>query len=759
MNGFVDQLPLLKKIYQEEISLPRSFEETAACFAQDQGTVVLLSGTDLDCARYHILAVWPWLEITARKETISVNCRGRISRVEQDVFATLQFLLDRFRLEAAEDGLPVQCGLFGYFSYDLKDRIEALPVTCLDTGLPDLYLSAPSAILIRDKQMQKTCLCIPEFRAGEGLDHPAESIASVRNRFFRKMASPPFTGPFSIQGPGFKSSFTKAEYIRAVKRITAYLNAGDIYQANLSQRFEAAFSGDAYALFMDLFQRNPAAFFSFVQAGDHTIVSTSPERFIKQTGREVETRPIKGTIARGTTRGEDLENGNRLVNSEKDDAELTMIVDLMRNDLSRVTRHGSVVVRQHKRLEPYENVYHLVSIVKGELLPGKTSLDFLKAAFPGGSITGCPKIRAMEIIDELEPVKRHVYTGAIGYISFHRTMDLSIAIRTATIYNKTVFFSVGGGIVYDSDPEKEFQETLDKGKTLMESLAGSIPARQEKRDTATAKAWVNGKIIDRDQAVVPATAPGFQYGAGIFETIKVCGRTIYYLEDHVKRMNRAWEAVFDAPAPDISWREVIRLLIRENRFQSRDLAVKLILAKADQTVRKATFLAAFAREYVHRLVPAGKPGLDLVTYPYPRQSPLADYKTMNYLYYERAGRFAGRNKADEALILNPDETVSETHTANIFAVSGKRVIVPESLHVLDGIMLKKVLQLFEDRGYEIRRQPVSAGRIKALPNVILTNSLMGAVKVLSIDGEKIVHDDTVCTGINGQLFPSETDKR
>ena len=261
-----------------------------------------------------------------------------------------------------------------------------------------------------------------------------------------------------------------------------------------------------------------------------------------------------------------------------------MIVDLMRNDLSRVSQAGSVVVKEHKRLEPYENVFHLVSIVESRLEDDKSSVDLLKATFPGGSITGCPKIRSMEIIDELEPVKRHVYTGSIGYISFHDTMDLSIAIRTATIAGKALWFSVGGGIVFDSDPEKEYQETLDKGRTLMESLAAGQAASEKtaKRTTSTRKAWVDGRIVPEDQVLIPVASQGVQYGAGLFETIKVVKNRILFLEDHVQRMAQAWEQLFDTPAPDITWEAVIRLVIRENQWKDESLAVKLMVARDQQ---------------------------------------------------------------------------------------------------------------------------------------------------------------------------------
>lgn len=746
MDEWLKHLPQVSGVHQETIQLDRPFERIARSFAGDRGTVLLLSGCDLDCSRYHILAAHPWLDVISRQRTVSIQCRGRQFTGQADPFSVVDALVSRYKLPHESFDLPIHAGLFGYFSYDLKDRIEKLPRTCVEDHLPELCLFAPSIILIQDRKTGENRLCIPvpDQEACQGTAD--EIIKKSRDFFFDKIRQEVEKKPFSIDSAGFKSSLTKPEYIVSVKKIIDYLRAGDIYQANFSQRFEAGFSGDAYSLFLDLFHRNPAPFFSYIHANDHIIVSTSPERFIKQDGRYVETRPIKGTIARGSSREQDQKNGETLTQSLKDDAELTMIVDLMRNDLSRVTRHDSVTVKEHKRLEPYDNVFHLVSIVEGELAPDKTAVDILRATFPGGSITGCPKIRAMEIIDELEPVRRHVYTGAIGYISFHDTMDLSIAIRTATISHQTVRFSVGGGIVYDSDPEKEFQETLDKGKTLMESLSGTL------KKGSTPKAWVNGKIMDQDQAVVSATSPGFQYGAGLFETLCVKNSTIFRLEDHVARLNRSWKSLFSETPPDITWENVIDCLIRENQFQDKVVAVKVLMSKDVRAGGRNVFLAAFAREYVHRLTLLEKEGLTLVTYPEPRQSPLADHKTLNYFYYDQAGRFAKTHDADEAIILNPDLTVSETNTANIFAVEENTVMVPESDHVLGGVTLKAVLKILSDRGYDICRKPLSKERFYSYPNIMVTNALMGAVKVLSIDKKRIQQTKGICSMINEQLF-------
>lgn len=758
MKGSIGHLPRIESIFLEEIDLGLAFETIGARFANDPGTVLLLSGSspdslNADTSRFNILGVHPWLELKGRQEALELIYQGKSISLNQDPFSLVQELLDHFSLDESllpGRDLPLYSGMMGYLAYDLKDRIESLPRTCVDTHLPDICLYCPSVILIQDCQAKKSFLCIPIL-----FPNPSDKETYIQNQkqafldqVYQEFES--LSPCFSIDSRGFKSSFTKSEYIQSVEKIIQYLKDGEIYQANLSQRFETSFTGDAYALFLELFQRNPASFFSFIHAKDHKILSTSPERFVKLNQNQVETRPIKGTIARGRTPDQDRENSRLLGSSIKDDAELTMIVDLMRNDLSRVTKPGSVVVAEHKRLEPYENVFHLVSIVQGELEDSKTAVDLLRATFPGGSITGCPKIRSMEIIDELEPIKRHVYTGSIGYISFHKTMDLSIAIRTATLVGQSLFFSVGGGIVYDSDPEKEFQETLDKGKTLLETLSRG----SSKKEIPCLRAWVDGKLVDQDQAMISAQSPGFQYGAGVFETLRVEKGIPLRLKAHVQRMNRAWTALFHSKPPDITWESVIQQLIRENHFQEKTCALKLILARDDQPNGKKVFQAAFVRPYVHRLDLIGKPGLDLVTYPHPRQTPLAAHKTLNYLYYDRAGQYAGAKGGDEALILNPDHTISETNTCNVLVIKGREIILPASDHVLPGVTLAALLKGLESREYTIVRKKIGSREFSAYPNILLTNALMGVVRVFHIDGQPINHDKGVWEEMKG-LLPKE----
>jgi para-aminobenzoate synthetase component 1 len=277
---------------------------------------------------------------------------------------------------------------------------------------------------------------------------------------------------------GLRSSFTHRGYLDAVSRVRDYIIAGDIFQANLSQRLEAPLREHPWSLYRRLRRINPAPFAAYLDFRDVVVASASPERFLGvPDGRTVEARPIKGTRPRGVGPEHDAALGMDLMESAKDRAENLMIVDLLRNDLSRVCRPGTVHVPELFALERYPTVHHLVSTVVGELPPDADAATLLAATFPGGSITGAPKIRAMEIIAELEPSRRGVYCGSIGYLSVTGAMDTSIVIRTYLALagpegTPRVYFSVGGGIVADSDPEDEYRETLAKGRALIEALAG-----------------------------------------------------------------------------------------------------------------------------------------------------------------------------------------------------------------------------------------------------------------------------------------------
>jgi len=720
----------------ERIEINEPFIDLAERFSSMPGTVLLMSGGDQDCSRYHILGLRPWLTFKGRGRRMTISSGTTTKVFDADPFEVLRSILNTYRIDIPESHLPLTSGLIGYLAYDLKDHIERLPRTSIDDlGLPGICLFAPSIILIHDKIEKNTWLCLR-------CTSPEEKITLLNE--FNSVSGHPLSGKrqrLTFTGD-FKPNMTRSEYYSSIKKIREYIASGDVYQVNFAQRFEADFSGDPFGLFRYYYEENPAPFFAFINAGDHQIVSTSPERFIYRNANRIETRPIKGTRPRGKDEGNDRALKRELEESAKDQAELSMIVDLMRNDLGKVCECESVCVLHHKKLEQYENVHHMISVVGGRLHSGYDSVDLIKAAFPGGSITGCPKIRAMEIIDELEPHRRHVYTGSIGYLSFHDTMDLSIAIRTAIIFNDRLFVSFGGGIVYDSEPSNEFDETLRKGKTFLNAKIIKPGATPE-------MTWINGTIKPMDQCFVRVSDLGFQYGHGFFETIRYARGVPCYLDEHIARFNLAWKELFLTEYPDLSWDDIINQVINANKLKDANAAVKIIASWGNRNSPPFNHtLVVTAKSYTHRLSGPSGDGLSLITYPFPRQTPLADYKNLNYLYYYLAGRWAREHGADEALILNPDLTVSETNTANIIAIEGKSIFTPASPHVLPGVMKEKVLNVLSSWGYGVEIKNMKLEDLFSVDNVIITNSLMGAAPIKKIDNKGLRNSIDICKKLN-----------
>ncbi|HEX3030722.1 MAG TPA: aminodeoxychorismate synthase component I, partial [Bacillota bacterium] len=348
-----------------------------------------------------------------------------------------------------------------------------------DLAVPDCIQGFYDLILAYDHQEENWLVCSSGFplldaeaRAARAARRLAQGVSLLEGEAVNRgleLSLPAVMGDMA-EPENLHTHFTRKEYCAAVQKAKDYIAAGDIFQMNMTQRFDAPLPCPPFELYKVLRTINPAPFASYFNYRDLIIASASPERFLLVSGNRVETRPIKGTRPRGASPDEDLANREELLASAKDRAELVMIIDLERNDLGRVCETGSVRVPDLIRLEEYPTVFHLVSTVEGLIPQGKDTLDILSASFPGGSITGAPKIRAMEIIEELEPVKRGIYTGSLGYISFNGSSDLNILIRTFVIRNNQVHFQVGGGIVADSDPEMEYEETLHKGRALRAAL-------------------------------------------------------------------------------------------------------------------------------------------------------------------------------------------------------------------------------------------------------------------------------------------------
>jgi para-aminobenzoate synthetase component I len=435
------------------------------------------AGGPADIARWSLFGTQPFLVVKVRGTDCEITSDRGTTRCQMNPFDLVDELLEEFRMEPVA-GMPPFCGgLAGYIAYDAGRCLERLPSTArTELPVPDLYLCAYDAAVAMDR-LTGEVLVVASPVAGRGetaLAHAREIAALLRK------PGPPAPDHFgAVDLPAaISSNFTAEEYRRVVARAVEYIYAGDIFQVNLAQRFTAPLPFSPWELYLRLRRINPAPFAAFLDLDGFQVVSASPERFLQVepvpgTGwRRVETRPIKGTRPRGNSEESDAALRLELEQSLKDRAELNMIVDLERNDLGRVCEFGTVRVLETRRMEAYPTVFHTVAIVEGHLRPATTTGQLLKATFPGGSITGAPKIRAMEIIEESEGLRRGVYCGSLGYLSFTGAADLSIVIRTMICYNKQVYFHAGGGIVADSEPEAEYEETLDKARALMNALLG-----------------------------------------------------------------------------------------------------------------------------------------------------------------------------------------------------------------------------------------------------------------------------------------------
>jgi para-aminobenzoate synthetase component 1 len=450
--------PQISEIPAERI--PTDLMDWVAGFVDCPGLVFLDSALRHDSlGRYSFIAADPVHRLVTRGTATLIDGVP----FEGSPFDAIGHLLARYPLEQVPDLPPFQTGLAGQFGYGLRHYVEAVPAHARgDHGFPDLELGWYDVVVAVDHRENRAFV----FASGENAEARTEWALARLDGQAR------FGLPDWEIAP--EPDLTADQYRRAVRRTIDYIEAGDIYQANITQRFHADLPQgfDRLALYDELRRQNPATFAAFIDFGATAVLSSSPERFLKVEAGVIETRPIKGTRPRGSNAAQDAALARELLASEKDRAENLMIVDLLRNDVGRVARLGTVQVPVLIGLETYATVHHLVSVVTAALDDGKSAVDLLRAAFPGGSVTGAPKIRAMEIIAELEPTERGPYCGAIGYLSAGGAMDSNIVIRTMLIDGDRISFQVGGGIVADSDPQAEWQESLTKAKALIQTLAG-----------------------------------------------------------------------------------------------------------------------------------------------------------------------------------------------------------------------------------------------------------------------------------------------
>lgn len=418
------------------------------------GAVLLDAGRPAaERGRYDLISAWPLAELAPAPDE---SANDFLQRLRESLA----------QLGAAE--APVDCplpfvgGLIGYLGYDFGRRLEKLPELARDDlGLSDARFGLYGWALISDHQRKSSQLVF----------HPSLAAAE-RERLLSLFDAAPECAeePFELLG-AFQSDINEATYRQAIERIQLYIQAGDCYQVNFAQRFRTRYQGAPWTAYQALRAACPTPFSGYLALADGgAIISLSPERFLRVSQGRVETRPIKGTRPRGSTPEDDSAQAEALLSSAKDRAENLMIVDLLRNDLGRSCRVGSVRVPELFALESYPNVHHLVSAVTGELASGKDALDLIAGSFPGGSITGAPKIRAMQIIDELEPTRRALYCGSLLYLDVRGELDSSIAIRSLLAQDGQISCWGGGGIVADSDWQAEYQESITKVKVLLETL-------------------------------------------------------------------------------------------------------------------------------------------------------------------------------------------------------------------------------------------------------------------------------------------------
>ncbi len=482
----------------EEIAAPPAAETLFRGLGSLYRPVWLDANVDVGrLGRYSLLAGEPFLEVEVYGERIIENdlLSGRRSERAAPFFPYLARLQQRWRRAKESAFLPFESGLIGYLGYELGHQVENFPLTAVnDLQMPDAFFTAYDAVLVFDHLSGRAWIVATGLpfaaesraarrRAGEQAEKLRALVGQARrcgssgaeegsgSGFGSGRQNAGWDGAVSVSAARLEANFSPAAYRAAIAKILDYIAAGDIYQVNLSQRFSLDFIGDCREFYLKFRNLSPAPFGAYLETGRHTIMSNSPERYLLIRGDYIETRPIKGTRPRGTDLESDAALGRELLASTKDRAEHLMIVDLERNDLGRVAAYGSVHVPEMMILESYANVHHMVSTVAARVRPGMSSSDCLRNSFPGGSITGAPKLRSMEIIDELEPTCRGVYTGAIGYLDFSGDLDFNIAIRTAIATQGRLYFQVGGGIVADSDPDAEYEETRTKAASFLKAIS------------------------------------------------------------------------------------------------------------------------------------------------------------------------------------------------------------------------------------------------------------------------------------------------
>ena len=434
-------------------------------------------------ARYSFIGIEPYLIVKVKDGAVEIDCQGRKTLSSRNPLQRLRELVNAYKQEPVKELPPFQGGAAGMLSYDFVHYLEKLPKTAKDDlHVPDAHFFMIDRLIAFDHASKKSWIIVcpgaretvlgfsDVTRQRQILVAEAEEVLeNIREKTSLKgMKEDESCAPDRVK---ISYEMEKEEYMEMVRKAREYIAAGDIFQANLSLRLSAEIGDTApWKIYTILRKINPSPFAAYMDFGDYHIVSSSPERLVRVMGRNVDTRPIAGTRPRGRDLHEDEMMSAELLLNEKERAEHIMLIDLERNDLGKVADYGTVNVDELMITEKYSHVIHIVSNVRGLLAEGKDCFSVVRAAFPGGTITGVPKVRCMEIIDELEQTQRGPYTGSVGYIGFNGNMDLNIIIRTFLIKDGRAYVQAGAGIVADSDPEREYYESLKKAEALIKTL-------------------------------------------------------------------------------------------------------------------------------------------------------------------------------------------------------------------------------------------------------------------------------------------------
>jgi len=453
----------------EEFNIDLSASAIFNAFVSDNYSVFLDNSLNSSTLlNYSYITSDPFLIITSKGNNIKIKERETEKEFFGNPFNILNELIDKYNFDDNINIAPFQGGAIGYMSYEMRHHIEHMPSHALDyLELPEMCFGFYDWVISINHSKNTTTL-ISTILPNNNHNSATNRIEWVKNKI--KNASNLTKEKSKIKVGKLKSNFSEKQYLDSVRKVKYYIEKGDVYQVNIAQRFEIELEEKTWDLYKRLRQITPSNYSAFLRYPESDILSTSPEHFVSLKESLVHSKPMKGTRPRGSNKKSDNELLNDLKNSLKDRTENLMIVDVVRNDLGKVCLPGSINVKNLFKIEKYEHVFQMITDIYAELNDKYNIVDLLESCFPGGSVTGAPKIRAMEIIDEIEPVQRNVYCGAIGYFGFNGNMKTSIPIRTMIVKNNIGYFHVGGGIIYDSNPSMEYQETLDKAKGFFKAL-------------------------------------------------------------------------------------------------------------------------------------------------------------------------------------------------------------------------------------------------------------------------------------------------